>query len=284
MSETVVWIDPDGATTIFSKVEYGINGRWFPSTVIDEEQVPGQPGSRLREVRHGPLEFVMPVWIQAGSATALRTALRNLVYAMDPTRGPGRIRVTAPGGDQRELACIVVDGLEMAERLGSSSTPTDQKLVLAFRAHDPYWTAVSDIVQDFTIGTQPSFFPFFPLRLTASEIAVDTTIDNGGDVDAWPVWTITGPGSGIVLRNLGTGKNLTPSGLTLAAGDTMVVDTRPGAKTVTKGDGTNLWPFLTSASALWPLRRGPNAMRLEMATTTAASGLRLSYRPRYLSV
>jgi hypothetical protein len=287
VSETVVWIDPDGVTTTFSRVEFDIRGRWFPTLALEEDTVPGQSGQRLRAVRHGAMELAIAVWVRAATASALRVALRAAVRALDPTRGVGSLRVTSPVGDQRELACICVDGLSMVERLGESSTPTDQRLVLAFKAHEPYWTATSDVVTDFTVGGSPAtFFPFFPLRLTASEIAVDTTVTNGGDVEAWPVWTITGPGSSIVLRNLTTGKELTISGLTLGAGETMTIDTRPGHKTIIRQDGTNLWPYVvlsSSTSGLWSLTDGSNSVRMEMATTTSASALRLAYRPRYLS-
>ena len=281
MAESLVWIDPDGSTLTFSRVEWDIRGRWFPTIVVDEETVPGQPGGRLREVRHGPLEFALPVWVEAASDTALRTALRAATYALDPTRGLGTIRVTAPGGDQRDLQCICVDGLSMTEKLGESSTPVAQRLVLAFRALEPYWRATSPTSVSFSSTTPPSFFPIFPLRLSASEVLVDSAVSNTGDVDAWPVWTITGPGSAVVLRNLTTGATTTFSGLSLGVGETMVIDTRPGYKTIAKGDGTNLWTYLASGS-LWSLRRGSNAIRLEMAGTTAASGLSLSYYVRYL--
>lgn len=282
MSEVVLWVDADGGSTTL-EVEWDASGRFAPKTVFDEDVVPGQPGARFRAVRHELREFVLPIWMVADTEALLRTAMRDMVARMDPTRGPGVIRTTTPVGDQREIACFYGAGLEMAEKLGQSSGPTMQLAPVMFRAYDPYWSAVSTTVQDFTIGAMPSFFPFFPLRLTASEIAVDTTVTNSGDVDTWPVWTITGPGSGIVLRNLTTGKDLTPSGITLAAGQTVIIDTRPGVKTVTRDDGTNLWPYLSNTSALWPLRRGVNSVRLEMSASTSASALRLSYKPRYLS-
>lgn len=284
MSETVLWIDPDGGTLSFSRVEFDIRGRWFPSLALEEDTVPGQPGQRLRAVRHGAMELALAVWIQAASGSALRTALRAAVRSLNPGRGLGTLRVTTPAGDQRDLDCICVDGLSMTEKLGESSTPTDQRLVLAFKAYEPYWKATSDIVQDFTVGGSPAtFFPFFPLRLTASEIAVDATVTNTGDVEAWPVWTITGPGSSIVLRNLTTGRDVTISGFTLGAGETLTIDTRPGYKTVARNDGANLWPYVATASSLWSLAEGSNSVRMEMATTTSSSALRLSYRTRYLS-
>lgn len=282
--ESVAWIDPEGEVTTFSRVELNLAGRFFPSLLIDDELVPGQVGSRLREIRHGPLEFSAAVWVSAATETALRTAVRQAVYALDPTRGTGTWRNTGPGGDQRDLRCVVTDGLGLAEN-ESSSGRWAQRLALAFKAHDPYWEASSDTVEDFALGTAPSFLgnPFFPLRLTSSELLTETTVVNGGDVATWPVWTVTGPGSSIAIRNLTTGSEMVFTGLSLLAGEYLVIDARPGHKTVLRSDGQSLWPYLTLASALWPLGRGGNSIRIEMAGSTAASGVRLTYRTKYLT-
>jgi hypothetical protein len=281
LSESIVWIDPDGATATFSKIEFDLRGRFFPSAVVDEEQVPGQPGGRLRNVRHGPLEFAMPVWVQGGSQTALRTALRALVLAMDPTRGVGTIRVTAPGGDQRDLSCICVDGLSVVEKLGETSNTMDQRLVLVFRAHDPYWRSTSNSVRTYSAGSSTAtFFPFFPLRLSSSEVFAADTVDNVGDVQTWPVWTATGPMTALVLKNLTTGEALTLT-VTLTSGETATIDT--DAKTLTKNDGTNLFPYLDWSSVLWALRRGSNSIQVELNGGGGSSSVQLSYPTQYLS-
>jgi hypothetical protein len=276
VAETVTWIDPDGATTVLTTF-LPVTGRFMPPIAFEEEGVPEQPGLRLRAVRHQAREFVIPVLLRADSDAELRAAIRDLVARMDPTRGDGIIRVTAPGGDQREIVCRYAGGLELTEEPAWRS----QKAAVVFRAHDPYWRATSDTQQIFESGDSAGFFPFFPLRLTSSEIFADATVTNTGDVETWPVWTITGPGSAIVLRNLSTGKQLSLS-VTLGGGESVVIDTRPGAKTVTRSDGTNVFPALSAVSSLWPLRRGSNAVRVEMTSATADSSVTLAWRPRYL--
>lgn len=280
--EVSVWIDADGSMLPLA-VEWRATGRFAPPTEREEDTVPGEPGSRLRAVRHGVRDFSLALWITGTDEADLRTQMRALTYRMDSVRGDGKIRVTAPGGDQREITCRVTGGLEMSEILGDSSGPTAQKAVVTFRAVDPYWADVADVVQDFTSAAAPSFFPIFPLRLASSEVFVDATITNTGDVAAWPVWQVTGPGSGLVLRNLSTGELLELTG-TLTAGEFVTIDTRPGAKTVTKNDGTNLFPQLSTVSALWALQSGATLLRVEMTGTTSASSVRLSYRTRYLTV
>lgn len=285
MAETVEWIDAAGTSSVL-EVEWNVSGRFAPPVAMEEEAIPGQPGLRLRTVRHRERDFTLPLWITAASEAALRTALRQLIAKMDPTRGAGKVRVTGPGGDQREIECYYSGGLEMAERLGDTSGPLLQRGIATFRAHDPYWQDTTDTAAGpWQIGTAPgSFFPFFPLRLSSSEIFAATTITNLGDVDAWPVWTIVGPGSAISLKNLTTGKSLTLS-TTISAGSSVVIDTRPGKKTVTRSDGVNLYSSLSSTSSLWPLRYGANSIQIEMAGATAGvSSVSLLRRHRYLGV
>lgn len=276
------WIDPDGASTTL-RVLYAVRGRFAPPPRRQEEGVPDFPGARLRQVLHDVREFVLPIHVGEDTDTELRSTLRALAYAMDPVRGDGRVRITGPGGDQREINCRVSAGLELEETQGETAMPTDQLATVVFRAVDPYWYATSDVVVDYTFtGTVTTFFPVFPVRLSTSEVFADTTVDNTGDVNAWPVWTVTGPGSTINLRNLTTGKLTTLATTALVAGESVVIDTRPGAKTVTRQDGTSLFSDLGS-TVLWPLARGANSIRIEMGGATSASSVRLAYRPRYLT-
>lgn len=282
MREIVQHIDPDGVITDL-EVEWGTSGRFMPPVTHDEQEIPGQPGSRWHDVQHGPRSFVLPLWIADAGAAALRALLRDLVGKMDPSRGESRIRVTAPGGDQREITCRYESGLELLERLGETSGPTVQRAPLVLRAHDPYWYAVSDVVVPFGPQQAGSFFPLPPIRLSSSEVFADVTIDAIGDApQAWPVWTIQGPGANVVLRNFTTGKSLR---LKIAlGGESVTVDTRPGRKLITRHDGTNLWPAVVMPSALWSLKRGLNAIRIEMASAVATtSEVQLAYRPCYLT-
>jgi phage-related protein len=287
LSETVTWIDPDGASTTLNGgpdtfVTWDVSGRFAPPARFDEEGIPGGDGSSLRAVRHDTREFTLPVWIEAPDQGALRAAKRALVRSMNPKRGDGLIRVTSPIGDQREIVCRVAAGLEGVERIDDTSGLWMQMFPLVFRANNPYWRDISDIAATYTVGTPSTFFPFFPIRLSNAQVFTDASPDNVGDVDAWPVWTLTGPGSTIYLRNLTTGYVLNLA-TTLGSGESAVIDTRPGAKTVTKADGTNLFSQLSNSSFLWPLEPGVNSLRIEMSGATAASSVSMAFRPHYLS-
>jgi phage-related protein len=125
--------------------------------------------------------------------------------------------------------------------------------------------------------------PFLGPHISSSGIASSFSVFNSGDVEAWPIWTITGPGNTITLTNTTTGKALVLS-ITLTGGQVLTIDTRPGHKTVTREDGSNQFATVSSTSSLWELVTGNNAVTLAISETTTASGLQLQYKQRYFGV
>jgi phage-related protein len=283
MTESIFWVDPDDGITELD-CEWDATGRFAPNPVFEADGVPGQSGQRLRFVRHDVHEFAMKFWLTDVSEEALRTQLRSSIFKMDPTRGIGRLRVIAPGGDSREIFCRVSSGLGISEVLGEDSAFYAQRISATFIAHDPYWYAVGDTAIVYTGDVAvATFFPFFPLRLSASAVfANDNSINNPGDLEAWPVWTIAGPASNIVLSNLTTSESITLN-TAIVSGSTISIDTRPGAKTVLADDGTSLFPLMTPTSSLFSLARGDNHIQIAMDSTTSTSSVRLAFRPRYLA-
>jgi phage-related protein len=283
MTESIFWVDPDDGVTELD-CEWDATGRFAPNPVFEADGVPGQSGQRLRFVRHDVHEFAMKFWLAEDSEQLLRTTLRSTIYKMDPTRGIGRLRVIAPGGDSREIFCRVSSGLGISEVLGEDSAFYAQRISATFLAHDPYWYAVGDTAIVYTGAAEvATFFPFFPLRLSASSVFVnDTSINNPGDLEAWPVWTIEGPGSNIVFTNITTSQSLTLN-TAVSSGQSVTIDTRPGAKTVLDDDGNSLFPLMTPTSTLFPLTRGDNHIQISMDSTSTTSAIRLAFRPRYFA-
>jgi hypothetical protein len=282
--EIISWIDADGTEYDLTSGNYrvlmGAEGRFMPPFSFAEETVPFQYGSVLRQVTIQPREVDLPLLVKATDRIELRLRLRELLHVFNPVRGDGKLRVTAPDGSQRELYCRYIGGLEISESTDSKG-PSWQKLILVLKAFDPFWYDTITNVRTFTAGEPATFFPFFPVRLSSSTVFADTSVENTGDIETWPEWIITGPGSDIYLRNLTTGEILHLN-TTLQEGETITIDTRPGKKTVKKSDGTNLFGSLSDDSSLWALRQGNNNIRIEMSSATGNSSVQLSYRNRYL--
>jgi hypothetical protein len=283
--EVVMWIDPDGAVTFLSnqqtrEVIVGMTGRGIPPIIYTEDAVPTMPGSRLRRERKDVRVVGVPMLFTGSSKFDVRSQLEYFSAVMDPDRGQGTLRIQRADGSQRDLFCRYASGLEGDE---SSGGPAHQLAVVHFRAFDPYWYDAAFNVVPFAAGLPPTFFPFFPLRLGSSSVFAESVVTNDGSVEAWPIWTITGPGDSLVLKNRTTGEQLNLA-TTIPAGSTVTIDTTPGVKTVTMNGTTNLYAdldFTSLVSALWSLRRGPNLVHIEMNSTTSASLVQLTYKRRY---
>lgn len=285
------WITPEG--TIY-RLDSGIDGAHVVETVEGRfmspirrqaDIVPFQPGTRLRSSVHGESEVSLGVYFPGIDAVALRANVREWVNRFDPTRGPGLLRVTGPAGDIRELSCSYQDGLSLVEPPGRDRR-RNQVTVLTLVAHDPYWAAPAATVLSWQTGVARSFFPIFPLHLGSSQVFARSLIDPTSDVATFPVWTISGPGRIIALKNLTTGKTLAWSG-TLGFGEQLTIDTRPGnqsaaPKSVFLQDATNQYGLLTVRD-MWPLIPGSNDVAIEMTGATGDSIVTLSYQSRYLS-
>lgn len=285
------WITPEGQAfrldsnvdgVYISRTAGTVEGRFMPPIRRTADDVPLQPGTRTRSVLHDESEVVLPLHFPGTDPTNLRANLRTWMARLDPTRGDGKLRITDPAGAVRELTCSYHDGLGLIEK---GTWRQDQLAVVTFVAADPYWADASDSTQQWTGGTPPTFFPIFPLKLGQSQTFGISTVTNVGDVSTYPVWTIDGPGSLLVLTNRRTGRILAWNG-TLGAGERLTIDCRPGSqsgvpKSVKKQDGSNQFGFL-SAWDFWPLEPGANEIQIEMASTSGASKVTASWRARYL--
>lgn len=282
----ISWIDASGTEWPFNgesnylATEGAIGLTGMPPIANTEAKTPLTDGAVLRFTLADVRVVDLPILVTAPTYADLYAANRALRQALNPKRGKGIIRVTAPDGAVRDLNCVYNSGFEEDLGKGFSSY---QQAVLVFRAQDPYLYDRDATIQTFYGSSAPNFFPILPIRLGTSSVLSSFSIDNLGDVEAYPVFVIQGPGSGIVLTNNTTGKKIdltANGGLSLLSTDTLTIDTQ--ARTVTKQDGTSQYNHLTFASALWALAQGINSISVTMAGTTSASFVQVQYKQRYL--
>lgn len=283
MADNTYFIDSNGVEypldTPNIKVLLGMKGQFMPPIEYTEDETPLQHGSIARNFKVKPRDVDIPLLFKGSSEIELRNLVRNTLRMINPLKSDGKIKIISSDGSSRVLNCRYVGGFEGDDGRDASGTLW-QKAVLGFRAFDPFWYDSSTIVKTFTTGQQATFFPFFPIRLTSSIIFADIVIDNLGDVETYPEWIIRGPGNGVVIRNFTTGE-IVNINVSLDLGETIIINTKPGKKSVKKGDGTNLFGSQTDDSSLWSLQPGQNSIRIELSNATADSLVQLSYVHRY---
>lgn len=119
----------------------------------------------------------------------------------------------------------------------------------------------------------------FPMTFTGTSTTT-LKVTNGGNFRTPPVFTITGPGTPTAIDNETTGESIYFTGLSIAAGATVVVDV--AARTVRLGGttGTLRQDLIDASLTKWlELAPGMNSLRLRgVGFTAGQTQLAVSYR------
>lgn len=281
-AEIVTHYDPDGTVTVLD-CDWNATGRGLPPVSARVAESLGRHGGQLTNTRRLPRNVRLDLWInEAGDESALRSTLRELAYKFDPVRGLSTIRFTDPDGVDREGECFLAAGYNLIERLGSRSGPGLEREAVTFQFPDPHLYDTSFTSSSYTQGASSATWfdsQYLPFTLEDASLYDSGSVANSGDVEAWPVWDLTGPGTSITLANDTTGESLTVA-FTLVDGETMTIDTRPASPGVTRGNGDNLFSYLTGS--LWSLQKGTNQITISWTGADANSDVTLRYKRGYL--
>lgn len=288
-SASLIWYDPTGTRSTLTgfmegvEVLEGVHGLQMPAIRTNRAPVAGLPGTRLQNVQHDFRTIDIPVLFEATSAEQLRDLLATWRHRFDPTRGDGQLwYVTSTA--TRTLTCRYMEGLE-ADEDSAHFSPTRQTAVLVFAADDPYWYDFNTSSQSWALaGTVPKWFApptksILPLSFASSAVNGTNSIFNDGEVEAWPKWTIDGPATAITVTNDLTDETFTWAHA-LAAGERLVIDTRPGVKTVL-WNAAPAFSYLTSYQ-LFALAPGLNIVTVALAGAAAGSNVTVEWKPAYL--
>lgn len=246
------------------------------------------PGERVRFARHTSRDVVLPINIIGTSELDVETTLNALARSLDPTKGDVTLYVTRPDSSERGLRARYIGGLEgLAMEWCGAMEIRGQ---IGLRAHDPFWFSdaapftfdpSSGAVPALTLWDDPAVAwddPLVPFDGFGSDTTL-STVTNAGDVDTWPTYTVTGP-CDVTWLNLTTGEQFEVLGL--VSGDTLVIDTTPGTRTV-KINGLPAYGRLSPGSTLLRLVRGANTIAVRLAGATGATSAEMAYSPRYLT-
>jgi len=284
---TVTWTDPQGRATVLSDdgkgwvLQPGATGLDMPTYQVYADESPEIDGNFIRQVRAQARTLMLPIAVFSDVSRAdFLQRKRNLRRSLNPKLGSGTLTVTETDGTSRSIPARYQSGAEGDESVDSGGMRS-QVLALTFTCPSPFWLG-EPVHQEFQVAQTGAFFPLLPLRLGDSQVLGDVVITNDGDDVAYPVWTVKGPATSVVLTNVTTGASLTLNH-SLGTGDTAVIDTRERVQTVLLNGSTNLWPNIASGSSLWGLEPSDNEVALTLAGATGDSLMSLDFQPRYLS-
>lgn len=289
MDAQITWTSAAGDVTTLTDTDAGFTvlgdgtrGLRSVTYELATRKYAGLDGEDVQNVRAAGSQISLGLLVEADDEATFTQRARALRRAMRPKAGPGVLAVSQ-NGETRELTCYCVGGFEGDESPGMSMPGRWWRLALKFYAASPWWEGDAVSV---SLGLQApvAFFPAPPFTVSPSAVQGSFQVDlSDSDAPAYPVWTITGPGSALVLTNQTTGRVITVN-TSLGGTDLLIIDCRPGYQSVRRNDGTNLMSAVASDPALWPLVDDLNDVTVALTGATVASRVTATYRPRYAGI
>ncbi len=296
------WAAPDGRQMSWASggsevsgilVQPGAVGLGLPTYTYYSNTSPAFDGSSVRGHRVEDRQIAIPLLVFGDTRELFLPVWRRLVRDVVPARGrprslPGSLILFPPGGGSstaRRIPAFYAGGLEGQDD-DQAIGMRHASVVLTLRCPSPYW--LGDVVTArFALAEPGSFYPYtWPLEVSDSQVLGELVAVNEGDVEAYPVVTITGPMDSANLINETTGELINIGG-GLDPGHTMTIDTRESARSVLVvdefGEVTNRYADLSLDSTLWALAPGDNQVTLEIPGADVGSSLTIAYQPRYLT-
>lgn len=165
-------------------------------------------------------------------------------------------------------------------------------LDLEFAATDPTFYADEDTTTEIPLGwlTGGGFAApvVAPIYVQSGTTAADRPgwATNTGTGPAWPVIRITGPVAAVTVTHVESGRQLKFPTLSLAVGQWIEIDTRPGHRTILRENGGNASTLLSPASRidLFSLPPGQSEIRWTGFDSTNTSRMRLTWRDAYTAL
>ena len=269
----------NGDTITFDNETYVLNsdltGFGIPPAEVRIEPSAGD-GGVFRHSKRGVREIDIRVTTLGTDSNDVQTKLRRLSRILQDTSGAATLTATYDVGSPLFLKVHYVGGAE--SQWGSDAGSTWNTWVISMQAPQPYWQ--SGVTEEFVVTTGNTGRGLLPqlskLRLTSSQVYGIITVDNTGDVPAYPVWYIRGPLSDVEISYENQAFSFTQS---VADGETITVNTADG--TVTDDLGTNRYSILAAAPKLFRVETGVTSITVNGVAATAAAQVRLDYSPLY---
>lgn len=264
------------------------------------ERVPFQVG--VRDVGHRfdarLLNFVI---VSNSDSKADADAARDgLFWQLRPGDDAITLQCTRDDSELRQLSVHAVNVVDAADN-ESDRIGAFQRYALQLMAAFPFWQhptpgywLVLGATDPESGGTDPNQTAGYEVPTEVPSITVESSgldyvfpVEYAGTADTYPLITIYGPASGVVIENATIAAFLSLPALTIADGEYVEIDLSFDAKTVFADNGDNKIAELSTDSDIvsWRLVPGTNNVRFTVGSAaTANTGLKVVYTINYVSL
>lgn len=253
----------------------GVSGFGIPATSVRIDQSAGNGGT-WRHTRRGVRDVDLPIVILGSDRADVESKLRRLARLLQDGSGPTRIVADYDNGDSLFLEAHYVGGADA--QFGTDAGLTFCRWAIQLQAPQPFWESASS--QAFTItggSTGRGLLPqLTKLKVSSSQVLGTVSVTSSADVDVFPVWTIRGPISNLVISN---GSQSFGFNAPLNAGESITIDTEAG--TVVGDNGSNRYALLSAAPKFFTFPTGTTQIQVNGTDTSTSTYIRCEYALRY---
>jgi hypothetical protein len=228
----------------------------------------GVDGAFHAGMRVSSLEVWLPLFLDGGDAPGLFSLRQQLDAITNPRRGPVRLTVTRPAGESRWIEGYRERRPQPRGRSTFGPQAGWAVTGLLLRCPDPYWRSDAQPIT-WGVASDKRLYPYYPYRVnSALNLDQDTVVVVPAEGGSYPLWTATGPATGVLVQHVDTGRSWhVIQGL--GAGETLIVDTDPrnarSLPAVRSADGTSQYAKLQAPRDLWPLLPGEQMVRVTIS-------------------
>lgn len=247
-----------------------------PTKLITRDGAAG--GTRVRRTRRGARTIVLPITILGDNRADVESQLRQLVRLMQDDVTTPRLVGQYPTAERLFTEFHYSSGADAIY-----GTDTDGRTrclwTLNFLCESPYWTSEKQI--QYSIGPANLGRGLLPklsrLQVSSSQTIGTVGIENPGDVDAYPVWTLRGPGDAgfTAVRNDGQSFRFK-----VPIGSTEVITINTKDKTVVDQTGANRYADLDTSPKLFSVPKGNSQVQVTLTGTSANTLVSMYFNPR----
>lgn len=254
-----------------------------------------QDGETFRDARADARAIALAIDVCGDSVAETWENVGRLYRFLGPVLQGCYLVSTLPDGQVREIVGRYVGVVEAAH--DADESPFVQRVVVPFRCADPafYASTATLWVYDVAQGAASWGYPLgFPSGFGISEIDLVEARVYEGTLPAYPVITIEGPASGVVIANEATAEalDLAAKGYVIGVDEVVTIDTRPAHKSVMSSVNGNIIDKLSDDSSLGSFHIAPdpevaegrNTMRIVLADGTNATRVQFQFYSQFGAV
>lgn len=255
-------------------VTTGLRGLGIPSTDVRIDNSAGD-GGMWRSTRRGIREIDLPVVVIGSARAEVESKLRRLAKALNDRYGTPKLLASYADGSSYTIEVHYTGGAETV--FGTDANDTYCRWGITLSCPDPYWTSTQSV--QFSLGYSSTTRGLLPrldqLQVSSSGILGTFVVENPGDVDAYPVWTIAGASTNTTIQLSGIGFSYTE---TMTTSSKVIINTRNA--TVVDASNTNKYAYLAAAPKLFALPPGTSTMNVTVTGADTSTSISGYFNPR----